>query len=123
MLFEEFMMTSRQNVQLDIAFGTKFQTGMSGDQVMIAWGQRGRIADPALKPRIKLVLARVAPWIDPAEVDALPAPLLMRAGASWNNNLVLGNAQANSSARIQGGLGADRPGAGQTRDDVKRPRH
>jgi hypothetical protein len=123
MLFEEFMMTSRQNVQLDIAFGTKFQTGMSGDQVIIAWGQRGRIADPAVKPRIKLVLARVAPWIATSEVDSLPAPLLMRAGSSWNNNLVLGNAQANSSARIQGAAPADRPGAGQTRDDVKRPRH
>ncbi len=123
MLFEEFMMTSRQNVQLDIAFGTKFQTGMSGDQIIIAWGQRGRIADPALKPRIKLVLARVAPWINASEVDALPAPLLMRSGSSWTNNLVLGNAQANSSARVMGRLDADRPGTGQARDDVKRPRH
>jgi hypothetical protein len=123
MLYEEFMMTSRQNVQLDIAFGNKFQSGMSGDQIIIAWGQRGRIADPAVKPRIKLVLARIAPWIDPAEVDSLPAPLLMRSGSTWNNNLVLGNAQANSSARIRGAATADRPGAGQAREDVKRPRH
>lgn len=123
MLFEEFMMTSRQNVQLDIAFGTKFQSGMSSDQIAIAWGQRGRIADPAVKPRIKLVLARMAPWIDPAEVDSLPAPLPMRAGSSWINNLVLGNAQAGSSARIKGAASAGRPGADQARDDVKRPRH
>jgi hypothetical protein len=123
MLFEDFMMTSRQNVQTDIAFGNKFQTGMTGDQIIIAWGQRGRIGDPVVKPRIKLVLSRMAPWIDPAEVDNLPAPLLMRSGSTWNNNLVLGNAQANSSARIQGGASAERPGADQARDDVKRPRH
>ncbi len=123
MLFEEFMLTSRQNVQLDIAFGTKFQSGMSSDQIAIAWGQRGRIGDPAVKPRIKLVLARMAPWIDPAEVDALPAPLPMRSGASWASNLVLGTAQAGSSARIKGGASAERPGAGQAREDVKRPRH
>jgi hypothetical protein len=122
MLFEEFMMTYRQNVQIDIAFGNKFTTGLSSDQVIVAWGQRGRIGAANIKPRVKLVLQRVAPWIDTAAVDALPAPLQMRAGSSWTNNLVLGNAQASSAKRQSGPLDADTQGVQQLRDDAKRPR-
>lgn len=123
MLLEEFMMTYRQDVQIDIAFGTKFQTGMTGDQIVIAWGQRGRIGDPAVKPRIKLVLGRVAPWIDSSVVDALPAPLPMRSGATWTSNLTLGNAQAGSAARQSGVPEAGPASIQRMLDDTKRPRH
>jgi hypothetical protein len=91
MLFEEFMMSYRHGVQYDIAFTNLYVNGMSGAQVLVGWGERGRIAEPAIKPRIKLVLQRIAPWIDPARVDdSVPAPILMKAGASWDANLALG---------------------------------
>jgi hypothetical protein len=89
MLFEEFMMSYRHQVQYDIAFTNLYTDGMSADQVIVGWGERGRIAEPAIKPRIKLVLQRIAPWIAAAAVDGLPAPVMMRAGASWDANLAI----------------------------------
>ncbi|MDL2357856.1 MAG: hypothetical protein QFF03_21605, partial [Pseudomonadota bacterium] len=91
MLFEEFMMSYRHGVQYDIAFTSVYAAGSGSGAVLVGWGERGRIAEPAIKPRIKLVLQRIAPWIDPAVVDSLPAPLMMTAGASWDTNLVLGS--------------------------------
>jgi hypothetical protein len=90
MLFEEFMMSHRHGVQYDTAYTNVYTDSMTFDDVIVAWGQRGRIAEPAVKPRIKLVLQRIAPWIDPSAVDGLPAPIMMRPGASWTANLVLG---------------------------------
>jgi len=87
MLFEEFMMATRRGIRRDVAFTTKYSAGMTGADLAVAWGQRGRIADANVKPRIKLALAQMAPWIDPALVDALPAPIAMRAGESWTANL------------------------------------
>jgi hypothetical protein len=101
MLFEEFMMSYRHGVQYDIAFTNQYVSGMGNDQVIVGWGERGRIAEPAIKPRIKLVLQQIAPWIDPAAVDGLPAPIMMRVGASWDANLVLGPANALSKQSSQ----------------------
>ena len=117
MLFEEFMMSYRHGVQYDIAFTNVFTDGMTSAQAIVGWGQRGRIAEAAIKPRIKLVLARIAPWIDPAAVDSLPAPISMKVGASWEANLVLGaGAQNAQPSSLRAGLAsAPRPG----RDDLK----
>ena len=94
MLFEEFMMSYRHGVQVDIAFTSRYVPGMRADQVIVGWGERGRIAEAAIKPRIKLVLARIAPWIDPGAVDSLPAPILMQSGVSWDANLAISAAGA-----------------------------
>ena len=90
MLMEEFMMGYRHGVQYDGAYADKYPDGTSGDLILVRWGERGRIAEPGIKPRIKLVLARIAPWIDPASVDALAAPILFAPGVSWNASLVQG---------------------------------
>ncbi|WP_143752506.1 hypothetical protein [Massilia psychrophila] len=121
MLFEEFMMSYRHGVQYDIAFTNVYTEGMTAPQVIVGWGQRGRIAEAAIKPRIKLVLARIAPWIDLAAVDSLPAPILMKVGASWDANLVLAPSVGASARPVQpsilraGSASAPRPG----RDDLK----
>jgi hypothetical protein len=118
MLFEEFMMSYRHGVRYDVAFTSVYKEGMTADQVLVGWGQRGRIAEAAIKPRIKLVLQRVAPWIDVAAVDALPAPIMMKPGLSWDANLVLspvGTPTQPSSLRA--GTAADAPR--QLRDDLK----
>lgn len=121
MLFEEFMMSYRHAIGYDIAFTNLYREGMRSDQVLVAWGERGRIAEPAIKPRIKLVLQRVAPWIDAEAVDSLPAPVMMREGLSWDANLALDGAAL-------AGIAARRKVTEQERerrlhDDYKKPRH
>jgi hypothetical protein len=117
MLFEEFMMSYRHGVQYDLAFTNVFLGGMTSAQAIVGWGERGRIAEAAIKPRIKLVIARIAPWIDPAVVDSLPAPILMKVGASWDANLVIspGATPVQPSSLRTGLASAPRPG----RDDLK----
>lgn len=122
MLYEEFMMAYRHGVQYDVAYTNLFKDGMSSDQLIVAWGQRGRVGSAAIKPRVKLVLARVAPWISPSEVDTLPAPLQMRVGSSWESNLVLntGFNGAPQPARFSYSLAEKKS---QARDDVAGRRH
>jgi hypothetical protein len=118
MLFEEFMMSYRHGVQYDIAFTNVFTEGMTSAEAIVGWGERGRIAEAAIKPRLKLVIQRIAPWIDPAVVDSLPAPIMMKVGSSWEANLALGTAGATLAqpSRLAMGLaGAPRGG----RDDLK----
>jgi hypothetical protein len=88
MLFEEFMMSYRHGAQYDVGYTNKYVDGSSGD-LIVAWGQRGRIGAANIKPRVKLVLQRIAPWIDLAAVDALPAPIQMTAGNTWQQNLTI----------------------------------
>ena len=121
MLFEEFMMSYRHGVQYDIAYSDKVPDGATADQVTVVWGQRGRIGEAEIRPRVKLVLQQIAPWIDQAAVDALPAPILMRAGESWAANLQLGvPPNSGSSARM-----IETRAERQTRlkDDLDKARH
>jgi hypothetical protein len=87
MLFEEFMMSLRHGARRDVGMTTKFRPGMTGSDLIVAWGQRGRVTDPAVKPRIVQVLGELAPWIAASTVDGLPAPIPLREGVSWTANL------------------------------------
>ena len=119
MLFEEFMMSYRHGIQYDIAFTNVYKDGMTFDDVIVGWGERGRIAEAAVKPRIKLVLAGIAPWIDPAAVDSLPASIMMRPGLSWTANLALGpNGPAAQPSSLR--MGVAGTSARSVHDDVKR---
>jgi hypothetical protein len=89
MLFEEFMMFRNHGVRRDVAITDKIGPTTTGDTLIVRWGQRGRVAEAAVRPRVKLVVQNLADWVDPASVDAFPAPLAMRAGESWNANLAL----------------------------------
>lgn len=89
MTLEEFLMARRLNVRRDFAVAARPGPGATGSTIVVAWGQRGRIAEPALRPRLRAVVQQLAPWIDPAEVDQLSAPIAMRAGDSWTANLSL----------------------------------
>jgi hypothetical protein len=92
MLIEEFMMLYRHNVRRDVAMTNKYRDGLTGSDLLVAWGQRGRIAEAAIRPRIKLVAATIVPWISAADIDAkldAMAPIQMRAGQSWTSNLTL----------------------------------
>ncbi len=92
MVFEEFMMAHRHGVRRDVAVTSKFQPGMTGSDLVVAWGSRGRVGEASIKPRAQLAVQNVAPWILMADANAannLAAPIPMRVGDSWTGNLVL----------------------------------
>lgn len=125
MLFEEFMMAYRHGVQADVAYTNKYTEGMSSSDLIVAWGQRGRIGSASIKPRVKLVLARIAPWISPTAVDALPAPIQMTPGTTWEASLVQGGAASPSPLReLASSTAASRAvKEGRARQDAANGRH
>jgi hypothetical protein len=92
MLFEEFLMVYRHGIRRDVAITDKITASTTGNNLFVRWGQRGRSAEPAVKQRLQGVVGDLGPWIlsaDAGAVTNLPAPIPMRAGESWNANLVL----------------------------------
>jgi len=87
MLLEEAMMQLRYGVLRDYAVTNKLQDGALSADLLVNWGQRGRIGEAAIKPRVKLVLAEAMPWVSSSLVDGLAAPLQLRSGLSWGANL------------------------------------
>lgn len=132
MLFEEFMMAYRHGAQTDVGYTNVFQEGMTTSELIVAWGQRGRIGKADIKPRLKLVLERIAPWIPAdAAVTALPAPIQMTAGSSWEASLAISPTPATPQTSMSmtkpqvasfkaagGGSRADR-----AREDIANRRH
>ncbi|MES2299667.1 MAG: hypothetical protein V4582_21695 [Pseudomonadota bacterium] len=120
MLMEEFMMSYRHGVQFDFAYTNPITDNTTASDLFVAWGQRGRINAPGVNPRIKLVLKRIAPWIDPNAVDTLPATVQMPVGRSWAQNVVLGSTPG--TAALRKALSPEQA-AQRLRDDRKRARH
>ncbi len=89
MLVEEFMMAYRRGVRRDVAITNHYTSMLRSDQLLVAWGQRGRIGDPNVKARIRFVIGQILPWIDPMVVDGLMAPLDFPVGKSWFNTVML----------------------------------
>jgi hypothetical protein len=89
MTVESFLMSHRLGLLRDMAFTPARQSSDTGSTLIVRWGQRGRIGEPALRPRLKDFLRNVVPWVDVGEVDRLAPPLAMRIGDSWTANLDL----------------------------------
>jgi hypothetical protein len=117
MLFEEFMMSYRHGIQYDYAYSDLVRDGQTADQVLVRWGERGRIGETAIKPRIKLVLQRVAPWIDVTAVDRLPAPIMMTPGVSWTGNLAISPNATISQSSLRASVAGANPRA--MREDLQ----
>jgi len=91
MLFEEFMMYNRYQVQRDVAV-TNRPTGnaVSASDYIVAWGERGRIGEAAIKPRIAFVASNVLPEFNTNQAIANLAPVvMMQTGVNWVQNLQL----------------------------------
>ncbi|MFG6467871.1 hypothetical protein [Roseateles sp. BYS87W] len=86
MLAEEALMQLRHGVLRDVAITPQFVSGTSAD-VVVTWGQRGRVGEPRIKPRVALVLAQTMPWLPAGFLDPLAAPLALRPGLTWGQNL------------------------------------
>jgi hypothetical protein len=89
MLFEEFMMFRNLAARRDVAITDKITASSTGSSIIVRWGQRGRAGEAAVRTRTRFAVEQLAPWVNLAEVDALPAPIAMRAGESWTANLSL----------------------------------
>lgn len=89
MALEEFLMQRRLGIRRDFAIAPRPGPGAAGSAIAVQWGERGRIGEPALRPRLRAIVQQLAPWIDAAEVDLVAAPIAMRSGDSWTSNLVL----------------------------------
>ncbi len=124
MLFEEFMMYHRHGAQYDVGYTNLLTDGMSSGSLVVAWGQRGRIGVAGIRPRVKLVLQRIAPWIDVTAVDRLPAVIQFQPGTTWDAALVQvgpgGGATSKVSARQ---IVSEEARIERVRDDTQRHRH
>ena len=99
MLFEELMMQKRFNIFRDVAV-TNQPTGdnISGQDYIVTWGQRGRIGEERIKPRVLFSASRVLPEFDSATaLDSVPLPIEMAAGNNWIENLTISPTPSNSS--------------------------
>ena len=91
MLFEELMMQSRYGISRDTAITNK----PSGDNIserdyIVTWGQRGRIGEHDIKPRIAFSASRILPEFDSTTAIAnLPTPINMVEGDDWIENLTI----------------------------------
>ncbi|GAA6172766.1 hypothetical protein NBRC116592_24360 [Colwellia sp. KU-HH00111] len=91
MLFEELMMQKRFNIFRDVAI-TNQPTGsnVTGQDYIVTWGQRGRIGDTKIKPRVLFSAKRVLPEFDSeSALAAVADPINMIIGENWVNNLTI----------------------------------
>ncbi len=89
MLFEEAMMQHRFGLLRDVAVTTPRSTTPALD-LIVDWGQRGRIGELKLADRLTLVLNALLPE-ESGLVTTLDTPIPMRPGENWFDNLELGN--------------------------------
>ena len=89
MTFEEFMMFRNHAWRRDVAITDKIGPATTSNSLIVRFGQRGRIGEATIKPRARFAVGELAPWVALTEVDNLPAPIAMRAGDSWANNLIV----------------------------------
>jgi hypothetical protein len=91
MLFEEFMMQNRFQVFRDVAI-TNNPTGdnISAQDYIVTWGQRGRIGEENIKPRVAFSASRVLPEFDSnSALTIVPKPIDMTEGKDWLENLAI----------------------------------
>ncbi|NQY87120.1 MAG: hypothetical protein HRT51_05105 [Colwellia sp.] len=101
MLFEELMMQSRFQVFRDVAI-TDQPTGdnLSAQDYIVTWGQRGRIGEASIKPRVAFSASRVLPEFDSnSALAVVPAPIAMTDGDDWLENLAISPLSINSISR------------------------
>jgi hypothetical protein len=98
------MMKARYNIDRDVAITNSVAADGFASDYIVDWGQRGRISDDKVKPRVAYVVERVLPEFDGFQtiLDSLPEPIMMEAGKSWIDNLDISPSSAPKSlARAQ----------------------
>jgi hypothetical protein len=112
MLAEEALMRLYFNVSRDFAITAKPAFGNPAANLPITWGARGRIGQPLAKQAAAQVVSQLLPGLGlEPRILALPAPVPLPAGSTWQGSLALGASAAPAAGvmeRMQS-LGAGRP--------------
>jgi hypothetical protein len=89
MLFDGFMMKARYGVDRDVAITNQPQSAT--EEYVVAWGQRGRIGDNNIKPRVEYVTRRILPEFTNVRdvINSLASPITMQVGKTWAENLTI----------------------------------
>ncbi len=103
MLFEELMMQSRFQVFRDVAITNQpIGNNISGQDYIVTWGQRGRIGETTIKPRVAFTATRVLPEFDTnSTLLTIPTPIALIEGNNWLENLSISPSPVASSKTIK----------------------
>lgn len=89
MLFEEAMMSHRYGILRDVGVTDK-PDSPTASNILVDWGQRGRIGEDTIEARAALVINEILPELDGNTlVGELPDPIQMTQGLSWLDNLMI----------------------------------
>jgi hypothetical protein len=113
MLFEEAMMFYSFGIGRDVAVTNLPAELLSCDQLLVAWGERHRVAHPAILARVQLVLDKVLPEVASAVEQRLASlvPMPMRAGEDFCANIALNMTAPEAPQQPSSTRGAPRVGA------------
>ncbi|HIG43593.1 MAG: hypothetical protein ABGY96_21985 [bacterium] len=90
MVFEEALMFYSFGVQRDVAVTQVGETECS--QYVVEWGQRNRIADPAIKARAMFAITAVLPELSDQialGLESVEPQIQMQVGVDWCTNILL----------------------------------
>jgi hypothetical protein len=93
MAFEEAMLMYTLNLHRDVAVVSVPEIAENCGDYLVAWGQRGRIGDPAVAARSLYAVQRLLPEAASgvaAMLDEMPIPAQMQEGVDWCTNITLG---------------------------------
>ena len=98
MLFDAFMMKIRFDISRDVAITNLPKT--ADENYIVTWGQRGRIGDEFIKPRVLFAVSNILPEVNNVEslISNLPSPIMMNVGETWSENLSIGSLNAQKPA-------------------------
>ena len=97
------MMQKRFHIFRDVAI-TNQPTGdnITARDYIVTWGQRGRIGEQSIKPRVLFAASRVLPEFDSVTaLNSVPAPIAMIEGNDWIDNLSISPVPLNRQKSLE----------------------
>ncbi|MEC8231810.1 MAG: hypothetical protein VX061_10265 [Pseudomonadota bacterium] len=99
-LFERFMMLYRLGVSADL--GLFAQERIDDGSFTITWGQRNRVSDENVKPRVDYAVSRILPNLNVPDIQAsLPSPIMLPTDRSWRETVSFGVSSNNKSDVVE----------------------
>ncbi len=100
MLTEEVLSYCFYGIQRDFATSNK---PAAGQDFVVGWGERGRIAQPAVREAARFVTRELLPGVAlDSCYESLPATVKLRSGATWTSNLdPSGSSQPKSGGNLE----------------------
>jgi hypothetical protein len=106
-LFERFMMSYRLNAGADVGI---LEDPETNTELMVTWGQRHRISEPLIEPRVKFAVENILPNLNVDQIQStLPAPILMDTSKDWFENIELDGKSESVNANKPKRINRNRP--------------